>query len=179
MREAVDLVGADKQALADPVEFMFWHEDSADGDYLLRALGDAKLTRVRDLGLVIDALKLLVRGSTRRGRTLVQGWDHIERTYSKEGIAPDRIAFYGAVIFARHGDKRRAEKHWKKMIHLAYDGTELTAFFRAAAHRVTLRLFGNTRKQARHVKAAHEFFKAALTNGCEALRPWYEAWRDQ
>lgn len=175
VREAVELVGADKQALADPAEFMFWHEGRADGEFLLQAIGDAELTRVRDRGLTIDALKLLIRGSTRRGRTLAQAWEHVERTYIKEGMPPARIAFHGAVVLARHGDKRRAEMYWKRMIHLALEGTELTAFFRAAAHRVTLRLFGNTRKQARQVKAAHEFFQAALTNGCEALRPWYEA----
>ena len=178
VREAVDLVGTEKQALADPVECMIWNESRDEGNHLLKAIGETKLTRVRDMGLVVDALKLLVRGSTRRGRTLAQAWDHLERTYHKEGIAPDRIAFYGAVIFARHGDKRRAEKHWKQMIHLAHDGQELTAFFRAAAHRVTLRLFDKTRRQHKHVKAAHDFFKAALTNGCEALRPWYEAWPD-
>ncbi|MCA8935452.1 MAG: hypothetical protein KDB68_04535 [Planctomycetes bacterium] len=176
VRKAVEYVGADKQALADPVEFCFWSENRTDAELLLSEIGEVPLTRVRDEGLVLDALKLLVRGSPRSGRSLPEAWAHVERTYLKEGRDQARVAFYGALVLARHGFLQHAELQWRKMIDLAFDGQALTAALRAAAHRVTLRLFGRTRRQAKRVNAARDFFEAALQEGCEAFRAWYQDW---
>jgi hypothetical protein len=58
------------------------------------------------------------------------------------------------------------------MQQLATHGQELKAAHRAAAHRVTLRLFGRTRTQREHVQAANDFLRCVLEHGCESLRPW-------